>query len=339
MAEVTVAWTDNNSDETGHKVYRSSSTIDTSSPGTPIATVAAGTNTYSDTAAPVGLQYYRVSAYRTADSSESFSAESTITVVPSGDYDLPNATTITVTPTCHFDASAMDGTNNDDWTDGETVSQTAGNLWIDRTNQFALRGPVLAADQPAFVEEHTLLNSKPAVELTLQEAFFWETDNSVAKLLELSATDGWQCFLVMSLDTASNAQFLNGNISEGGGTGYYRFQFGSATAITSQAYGDAPDPGNISAAYASNLGKRYIINMQSTESSGSTIRSKRNGDSSFEVDTDTDDAFPQKWENMNDTSDAYRFKGHVAEMIWFNESLGSSDVTLVESYLTTKYSI
>ena len=337
MPEVTVSWSETNTDEDGHKIYRSTSNIDPSSPPSPLATVAAGTNTYSDTTVSAGVNYYRVAAYRGADLA--FSTESTITVELTGDYDLPNSTTISVTPKCHFDASAMDGTNNDDWSDADTVSQSAGNLWIDRTNQIALRGPSTSAAQPIFVDSHTLLNSKPAVELELQEAFFWETDNSAAKTLELSSTDGWQCFLVMSTDSSSNAQFLNADISENGGTGNYRFQLTYGTSGRARAYGDAPDPCNIYDAFASCIGKRWLLNMQSTASSGSSVRTKRNGDSSFEVGTDPDDAGGLKWENMNDTSDSLRFKGHIAEMLWFDESLDSDDVDFVEDYLTTKYSI
>ncbi len=118
MSDITLNWTDNNADgansEDEHRVYRSNSTIDTSSPGAVHATVAANLETYQDTTVIAKENYfYRVSAYRNADSTESFSAELGPVYYPdiSDDLGYPNGIpssantyNCTVQPKLHWDA-------------------------------------------------------------------------------------------------------------------------------------------------------------------------------------------------------------------------------------------
>lgn len=79
MATVKLDWTDNNTDESGHEVYRSTSTINTNSPGSPLATLGANVITYNDTTANEGITYfYRVAATRLSE--KAFSTEVQITI-------------------------------------------------------------------------------------------------------------------------------------------------------------------------------------------------------------------------------------------------------------------
>lgn len=62
---VRLTWVDNNADETGHQIYRSTSPMDPAALPAPIATLAADVTTYDDTTAPADTDcYYRVAAVR-----------------------------------------------------------------------------------------------------------------------------------------------------------------------------------------------------------------------------------------------------------------------------------
>ncbi len=275
-----------------------------------------------------------------------FAAGPAAPAAASSTYTLDASNEVTVTPIAHWDASKMDGTDNSAWTDGHTVNEAAtgsyssGSIWEDRTGNFSLRGSATGADQPVFVASHTLLNSKPAVDFEDKEAYFYETDNSALKRLDVSEANGWSVYIVASQDTSTNhGVLLAGNVSENGGTGYYRWQFYYNTSLIIKAYGTAPNSGNITESIASINGKRFVVGVTSTTASGSTTRIKKNGDGSFTEVDDPDNSFDLKFDDVNDTSDASKFKGHVAEMIFFDESLDDTDNTAVESYLTTKYDI
>jgi hypothetical protein len=85
MPTVKLDWNDNNVDETGHEIYRSTSSIDTGSPGSPLASIAANLTTYSDATADEGINYfYRVAAIRNSD--KAFSSEIQV-AIPSLSYD------------------------------------------------------------------------------------------------------------------------------------------------------------------------------------------------------------------------------------------------------------
>ncbi|MDB9372395.1 hypothetical protein [Nodularia sphaerocarpa] len=79
MATVKLDWSDTNTQETGHEIYRSTSSINTSSPGTPLASLGANVITYNDTTAVEGTTYfYRVAATRLSE--KAFSGEVEITI-------------------------------------------------------------------------------------------------------------------------------------------------------------------------------------------------------------------------------------------------------------------
>lgn len=65
---VRLTWVDNNVDETGHQIYRSTSPMDPAALPAPIATLAADVTTYDDTTAPADTDcYYRVAAVRNGE--------------------------------------------------------------------------------------------------------------------------------------------------------------------------------------------------------------------------------------------------------------------------------
>jgi|GEM_PF-2740246 len=65
---VRLTWVDNNVDETGHQIYRSTSPMDPAALPAPIATLAADVTTYDDTTAPADTNcYYRVAAVRNGE--------------------------------------------------------------------------------------------------------------------------------------------------------------------------------------------------------------------------------------------------------------------------------
>lgn len=65
---VRLTWVDNNADETGHQIYRSTSPMDPAALPAPIATLAADVTTYDDTTAPADTDcYYRVAAVRNGE--------------------------------------------------------------------------------------------------------------------------------------------------------------------------------------------------------------------------------------------------------------------------------
>jgi hypothetical protein len=81
---VTLNWTDTNSNEDGHRVYRSTATIDPAALPTPIADLGGNVTTYTDGDVTEGeTYYYRVSAYRGA--SENVSEELVLTALPEAD--------------------------------------------------------------------------------------------------------------------------------------------------------------------------------------------------------------------------------------------------------------
>lgn len=81
---VTLNWTDTNSNEDGHRVYRSTATIDPAALPTPLADLGADVATYTDGDVTEGeTYYYRVSAYR--GTSENVSEELIIEALPEAD--------------------------------------------------------------------------------------------------------------------------------------------------------------------------------------------------------------------------------------------------------------
>lgn len=62
---VRLTWQDNNADETGHRVYRSTTPMNVASLPAPIAELGANVLTYDDTSAPADTNcYYRVAAVK-----------------------------------------------------------------------------------------------------------------------------------------------------------------------------------------------------------------------------------------------------------------------------------
>ena len=81
---ITLNWTDTNDSEDGHRVYRSTSTIDPAALPTPLADLGAEVTTYTDGDVTEGeTYYYRVSAYR--GTSENVSEELIIEALPEAD--------------------------------------------------------------------------------------------------------------------------------------------------------------------------------------------------------------------------------------------------------------
>lgn len=81
---ITLNWTDTNDNEDGHRVYRSTSTIDPAALPTPLADLGADVTTYTDGDVTEGeTYYYRVSAYR--GTSENVSEELAIQALPEAD--------------------------------------------------------------------------------------------------------------------------------------------------------------------------------------------------------------------------------------------------------------
>lgn len=81
MSNVTLNWRERNPDETGHKIYRSTSPIDVNVLPTPIAEVGADVESWEDTTADAyTAYYYRVSSVR--DTTERVSREIFVPSVP-----------------------------------------------------------------------------------------------------------------------------------------------------------------------------------------------------------------------------------------------------------------
>src|SRR5690554_5516681 len=81
---VKLTWTDHNTNETGHRIYRSSSPMDTADLPPPVAELGPNVSEWEDTSTPVDQEtYYIVSAVR--DGEEAFSDEVMIDTTPAVD--------------------------------------------------------------------------------------------------------------------------------------------------------------------------------------------------------------------------------------------------------------
>lgn len=116
---VKLTWTDRNTDETGHRIYRSSSPMDTQALPPPVAELGPDVTEWEDTGTPVDQEtYYIVSAVRGAE--EAFSDEVMIDTTTTEEDPYWN----NVVALLHFDGGFTDET---------------GRVW-DQTGEFLTSG-------------------------------------------------------------------------------------------------------------------------------------------------------------------------------------------------------
>lgn len=148
MPTVKLDWIDNNTDETGHEIYRSTSSIDPITPGSLLITLGANVTTYNDTTAVDDTTYfYRVAAIRNSD--KAFSSQIQVDVSGSNVLWTPAE----ITTSLWLDADDL-----------STIQLNGSNVvqWSDKSgnNRHAIQST--AANQPTY--NNSGFNLKPTID-------------------------------------------------------------------------------------------------------------------------------------------------------------------------------
>lgn len=159
--------------------------------------------------------------------------------------------------------------------------------------------------------------------------------------------DNYTCFVVYSASSASGAQGpIIGNKGSGNSGYNLRYRSGGNGTTQFRAYQAATtqDVSTVGSVTASNNAPN-LVTFQVSGASGSQVMTIRE-EGKLSTDSDTSltlvkNPTAEDWQIGNDVDDSASdyFGGHIAEIIFYNTALSSTDVDKVEGYLAGKYNI